>query len=104
MWRAFAFSWIGALVEPPIAELTTMAFSNAARVNTCDGLRSSHTISTLRFPVRYAISWRSRCGAGIAAQPGRLMPSASASEFMVVAVPIVLQWPAEGADEAINSV
>ena len=31
------------------------------------------------------------------------MPSASASEFMVVAVPIVLQWPAEGAEEATSS-
>ena len=88
------------MVEPPIAELTTIAFSNAARVSTCDGFRSSHTISTMRFPVRYAISWRSRWGAGIAAQPGRLMPSASASEFIVEAVPIVLQCPAEGADEA----
>ena len=35
----------------------------------------------------------------MAAQPGRLMPSASASEFIEVAVPIVLQWPMEGADE-----
>src|SRR5215510_3674923 len=31
------------------------------------------------------------------------MPSASASEFIVVAVPIVLQWPAEGAEEATRS-
>ena len=28
------------------------------------------------------------------------MPSASVSEFIVVAVPIVLQWPADGADDA----
>src|SRR3954471_5376173 len=28
------------------------------------------------------------------------MPSASASEFMVEAVPMVLQWPIEGAEEA----
>ena len=104
MWRAIAFTWIGAFVEPPIAEQTAIAFSNAARVRIVDGLRSSQTISTLRFPVRYAISWRSRCGAGIAAHPGRLMPSASASEFMVVAVPMVLQWPADGADDAMSSV
>ena len=52
MWRAIAFRWIGALVEPPIAELTTIAFSNAARVSIFDGLRSSHTISTMRLPVR----------------------------------------------------
>ena len=32
------------------------------------------------------------------------MPSASASEFIVDAVPIVLQCPAEGADDATSSV
>ena len=47
-----AFRWIGALVEPPIAEFTTMAFSNASRVMICDGFRSSRTISTMRLPVR----------------------------------------------------
>src|SRR5262249_30202355 len=31
------------------------------------------------------------------------MPSASASAFMVEAVPMVLQWPIEGADEATMS-
>ena len=31
------------------------------------------------------------------------MPSASASEFIVDAVPIVLQWPADGADDATIS-
>ncbi|MCY1158485.1 MAG: hypothetical protein MOP51_1509 [Citricoccus sp.] len=30
------------------------------------------------------------------------MPSASASEFIVVAVPIVLQKPVDGADEATS--
>ena len=34
----------------------------------------------------------------MAAQPGNDMPSASASAFMVEAVPIVLQWPIDGAD------
>ena len=47
-----AFRWIGALVEPPIAELTTMAFSKASRVMMSDGFRSSLTISTMRRPVR----------------------------------------------------
>ena len=46
-----ALRWIGALVEPPIAELTTMAFSNALRVMMSDGFRSSITISTMRLPV-----------------------------------------------------
>jgi hypothetical protein len=43
------------------------------------------------------------CGAGIAAQPGSIMPSASASEFIVVAVPIVLQKPGDGAEDATSS-
>jgi hypothetical protein len=44
--------WIGALVEPPIAELTTMAFSNASRVRMSDGLRSSAPSRRCRRPVR----------------------------------------------------
>jgi hypothetical protein len=40
-WRAMALRWIGALVEPPIAELTTMAFSKASRVRMSEGFRSS---------------------------------------------------------------
>ncbi len=42
---------IGALVEPPIAELTTMAFRNASRVRISEGFRSSCTIPTMRLPV-----------------------------------------------------
>ena len=51
MWRAIAFTWIGALVEPPIAEFTAMVFSKALRVRMSEGFRSSHTISTMRLPV-----------------------------------------------------
>ena len=40
---------------------------------------------------------RSRKGAGIAEEPVSVMPSASAMAFMVLAVPMVLQWPREGA-------
>src|SRR5690349_25049386 len=36
----------------------------------------------------------------MAAQPGSDMPSASASAFIVDAVPMVLQWPTDGADAA----
>ena len=89
--RAIAFRCIGALVDPPIAELTRIAFRKAARVRMSDGLRSARTISTMRRPVSHAACWRSRCGAGIAADPGSDMPSASVNEFIVVAVPIVLQ-------------
>ena len=42
---------MGAFDDPPIAEFTTIAFSNASRVKMSDGLRSSATISTIRRPV-----------------------------------------------------
>ncbi len=39
----------------------------------------------------------------MAALPGSDMPSASVSEFIVVAVPMVLQKPVEGAEVATRS-
>ncbi len=42
-------------------------------------------------------------GRRIAAQPGNDMPSASASAFIVEAVPMVLQWPTDGADDVTIS-
>src|SRR6266436_5775383 len=51
-WRAMALRWIGALVDPPMAEQTTIAFSKACRVRMSDGLMSSSTISTARFGER----------------------------------------------------
>ena len=76
---------------------------NAVRVRMSEGLRSARTISTICRPVFHAHSSRSRYGAGIAALPGSDMPSASVSEFIVVDVPIVLQKPVDGADEATSS-
>ena len=46
-----AAKWIGALVEPPMAVLTRMTFSIAARVMIFEGTRSSCAISTMRLPV-----------------------------------------------------
>ena len=54
MRPAMASRWITALVEPPMAALTLMAFSNAARVRIFDSVRSSCTISTMRRPVSCA--------------------------------------------------
>ena len=96
--RAMAARCGGALVDPPIAVLTTMAFSKASRVRMSDGFRSSSTICTIRLPVSYAMFIRSRNGAGIADEPVSVIPSASAIAFMVLAVPIVLQWPRLGAE------
>ena len=56
MCFAIALKWIGAFVEPPIAELTTMTFSKSSRVMIFDGRRSSQTISTMRLPVSYAFA------------------------------------------------
>ncbi len=48
--RACAIRWMIALVEQPIAIATVMAFSNAFRVWILAGVKSSHTISTMRRP------------------------------------------------------
>ena len=54
-------------------------------------------MSTMRLPVRVAITaWR-ESAAGIEAAPGSVMPSASAALVIVEAVPIVMQWPGERA-------
>ncbi len=83
------------LVEPPIAELTTTAFSSARLVTTSDSRTFSRTSSTARMPDRWARARRRESTAGSAAMPGRVSPSDSAQQAMVEAVPMVLQWPAE---------
>ena len=50
MRPAIAFRWITALVEPPIAALARIAFSNASRVRIFDSIRPSRAISTMRMP------------------------------------------------------
>ncbi len=80
-----------ALVEPPIAALTRIAFSNASRVRICEGRSSSSTMSTMRRPAACAVSIRRESTAGQAAEPGNCMPSASATHAIVEAVPIVMQ-------------
>gem|GEM_PF-2729592 len=102
-WRAIAMTCGCALVEPPIAAIAVIALRKASRVRMRDGRRSSCAISTIRLPVRYAICARSRYGAGIAAHPGNDIPSASATAFMVDAVPMVLQCPADGAEASAAS-
>src|SRR5580700_10194825 len=72
-------------VEPPMAMSTVMAFSNAARVMMRDGRKSSRTISTMRRPLISAMARRRESGAGTLAQPGSVMPRASARLVMVEA-------------------
>ena len=49
---------------------------------------------TIRRPLASASRRRRESGAGMAAQPGSAMPSASAMLAIVLAVPITMQWPA----------
>ena len=89
-----AMMLIGQLLLAPSAAAATTAFSKAGFVMMSEGRRFSCTMPTMRCPVRNAIQPRSLCGPGMAAQPGSDMPRTSASEFMLSAVPIVLQCPA----------
>jgi hypothetical protein len=58
-----------------------------------EGVRRAATISTASLPVSCAPSSRRLSAAGVPARPGNTIPSASASNPIVEAVPIVLQWP-----------
>ena len=78
-------------VLPPTAAFTLMAFSNAGRVSIFDRRRSSFTISTILLPDRWASTFFLESTAGIAAAPGRVSPSDSTIQAMVLAVPIVIQ-------------
>ena len=54
MRRAIAIRWITALVEPPIAAFTRIAFSKAARVRILESVTFSFTSSTMRRPAARA--------------------------------------------------
>ena len=101
--RATAIKWTTELVEPPSASTVVMALSKLASVKKSRGLRSCHTISTIRRPLSVAIrAWRASA-AGIDTAPGSVKPSASAAEVMVDAVPMVMQWPGERAMPSSSS-
>ncbi len=91
--RAMAIRWMMALVEQPIAMATAIAFSNASRVWMRCGVRSSHTMSTIRRPDSEARRMCPASAAGMLLPPGSTMPTASAMAVMVEAVPIVMQVP-----------
>src|ERR1041384_1234026 len=85
-----------AFVEPPMAMSVRIALSKAAGVRMSLGLGApALAISTARRPAISAIARRRESGAGMAALPGNVMPSASAIEAIVEAVPITMQWPDE---------
>ena len=91
--RAMAMVCTQALVEPPSAICTAKAFRKAPRVRMRCGVRSSHTISTMRCPQSVAMRVWAESMAGIELAPGSVRPRASTMLVMVEAVPMVLQVP-----------
>ncbi len=51
-----ASRWMTALVDPPIAAFTLIAFSNASLVMILSGVTSCSTRSTMTWPARCAVS------------------------------------------------
>ncbi len=85
-----------ALVEPPRAFVTAMAFSKAFFVMMSRAVMPRRSISTTAAPARSASPSRDRSMAGAEAEPGRLIPSASAMEDIVLAVNIPPHAPSPG--------
>ena len=92
---AIAVRWMIALVEPPIASSTRSAFSTDFCGDDLVGRQPGLAPARPRArPLASATRSRSACTAGMAAVPGSAMPSASAMQAMVLAVPITAQVPA----------
>mmetsp|Transcript_15904 Transcript_15904/g.41237 ORF Transcript_15904/g.41237 Transcript_15904/m.41237 type:complete len:264 (+) Transcript_15904:302-1093(+) len=85
-----------ALVEPPVAMMSTIAFSNAARVMMSRGLRSIFMrLSSAAPAIRHSSRFRGS-SAGMEEEYGNVMPIASMAEAMVLAVYMPPQAPAPG--------
>src|SRR5690348_10478107 len=92
------------LVEPPIACSTTCAFLNEALVNNSLGFGPFAAASpAATLPLASAERKRSACGAGIVALIGSDRPSASVMHAIVLAVPITMQVPTEGARRPLTA-
>ncbi|WP_163733499.1 hypothetical protein [Mycobacterium gallinarum] len=85
-----------ALVDPPNAITTAMAFSNASIVSMSLVVIPRRSISTTASPERRAYSSRRESIATGDALPGSDMPSASAADAMVLAVYIPPHAPSPG--------
>ncbi len=85
-----------ALVEPPSAMMTAIAFSNASLVMIWRGRRSSASRCITARPDSYAKSSRRRSTAGGDAEPGSDMPIASAIDAIVFAVNMPAHEPSSG--------
>ena len=85
-----------ALVEPPSAMTTAMAFSKALRVRIWRAVRPAAMASARTRAEVFVLSAFSASMADIVDEPGRLIPMASMAEDMVLAVNIPPQAPAPG--------
>ena len=77
-----------------MASSARSAFSIDLGVMILSGVSCEPISLTAAAPVASAARKRSACTAGMAAVPGRIMPSASTKQAMVEAVPITAQVPA----------
>ena len=76
-----------------MAMAQAMPFSKCARVSMRAGVRSSHTICTMRRPHSALMRMWLASAAGMDEAPGSARPTASAMPIMVAAVPMVMQVP-----------
>ncbi len=93
---AMASRWSTALVEPPWAITTAMAFSKAFRVRIWRAVRPAAIASASTRAEAAVLSAFSASTADIVDEPGRLIPIASIADDMVLAVNIPPQAPAPG--------
>src|SRR5882757_4083875 len=90
------------LVEPPIACSTTCAFRNDDAVRNSLGRGPfAIAIAAATLPLASAERNRSACGAGMVALIGSDRPSVSVMHAMVLAVPITMQVPTDGASQLL---
>ena len=85
-----------AFVDPPSAEVTAIAFSNASLVMIWRGVIPRRNMLTTASPARRASPSRRASIAGGDAVPGRLKPIASAIELIVLAVNMPPHAPSPG--------
>ena len=96
--------WMIPLVEPPIDCSTTMALRIAPAVTISRGRGPPETaMAAARWPAASARRRRSAWTLGTAALPGSARPRASVIRAMVLAVPITMQVPAEGARRPLTA-
>ncbi len=83
-------------MDPPRADVRAIAFSNAGLVMIIRDVMPSSSIRTIASPAARASSSRRGSTAAGDAEPGRLSPSASPIELIVLAVNIPPHAPSPG--------